>query len=139
MIKSAWDLDGVFIPDLDFIEYNDKIFIDIWGKLRPTFVPNYPINIVTMRNNAVKDFTIKWLKLHGFQIESITFLGDGVEDFTPEISAKRKASFLISDGIIRYIESDLKIVNFMKQYLDFCVADYEVIHFDDLIKGAINE
>ena len=123
----AFDLDGVFIPDLDMAEYTDESFQVVWRHLKPIFVPKEPIIIITARKLSMQDFTMAWLQKHQFCVEEIHFVIGDVEDFRPEVLASHKCRVLNSmyDRVEAYIESDLEIVRLLQQY----GLPFPIVHF----------
>lgn len=144
----SFDLDGIFIPDLS-IEYSDESFMDVWSKLKPIFVPKFPIHIITMRNDRFKQFTIDWLNRYNFIIADIDFVGgdmskmtqeEVLNEFRPEISAMRKVEALNKRSDIKiYLESSKEIVDVMHKISFETGCRVPIVHFNKFIDIILHD
>jgi len=141
----AFDLDGVFVPDLEYPVYSDGAFLDTWGRIRPLFVPQIPIYIISMRKETIRDFTMKWLKDYNFNVIRAYFMAGNHEDFSPMNCAVQKlkaiADLIEKEEISCYVESSKEQVDIMKQEVAYNKELYKgipVIHFEQFLREKIN-
>lgn len=126
----GYDLDGIFVNDVDVDESFDAINKFRNWHCRPLFVPDGDFVIVTGRPIIDFDLTIAWLHKHSVKP---VHLFHGNLDLTNSI--QYKADVLNSNPQINlFIESCAEQVEALRQ-----LCSIPIIHFESLIKRAIWE
>lgn len=127
-MKTAFDLDGVFIPDCDEIpELGGLVdFYRLTMYMRPIFTPEGEYAIITARPAEYRSITHTWI--HKYLSPSpIRLFHECVEE-TP---GAYKARILNENSDIQiYVESDEFIVKYLKQHVN---TGCEIIHFDEYL------
>lgn len=126
MIKIAYDLDGVLVPDCDVIPFLGGIeeFYNLSTYMRPLFQPIGEYSIITARLPQYKNFTQTWIDKY-IQFTPIQVFHDIEYNMTPQ---KYKAKTIIENNIDVYVESDKEIVDYLKMN-----TTAKIIHFSEYI------
>lgn len=128
MIKIAYDLDGVLVPDCDQIPFIESIddFYGLTMYMKPLFSPQGSYAIITARPAEHRSTTWTWCNKYLSDLP--TRLHHECTDETP---GAYKARILNSNADIQtYVESDEGIVKYLRHNVTTGCA---IIHFDEYI------
>ena len=131
----AYDLDGIFIPDLDYenlyLKYSQKDIISFRISMFPIFIPRGEYYIITGRPEAELSTTREWLERYFTQADAPVKLFHDNTDW--KRSSVYKATVLNSNKDIKiYYESDKMQVKYINQLLNDKFS-CEVIWWNDAI------
>ena len=128
VIKIAFDLDGVLVPDCDQIPFVKSLedFYGLTMYMQPLFSPQGPYAIITARSAEHRSITWSWCNRHLEQLPNRLF--HECLDETPGAYKER----ILNDNpsIQMYVESDIGIVKYLKQNVR---TGCEIIHYSDYI------
>lgn len=126
MNKTAFDLDGVFIPDCDEIPDVGGLrqFLALTVYMRPVFKPTGEWNIITGRPAKYRSITMEWINNH-FSNKPKTVWHENLNNDEPWIY---KAEIINQNGINFFVESDMKTVEYLWQH-----TRANIVHFDGLV------
>ncbi|MFC0212307.1 hypothetical protein ACFFK0_07510 [Paenibacillus chartarius] len=107
---TAWDLDGVFLRDVDSAQYRDNLeeALMLRDSMAPAaFAPKVRNGdiIITGRPSLDRERTIRWLQKHNFNIP-IVFRDDDIETPTAESTARWKGNRAVELGFTHFVESE---------------------------------
>ncbi len=128
VIKIAYDLDGVLVPDCDHIPFVKSLddFYGLTMYMRPLFNPQRKFAIITARPAEHRSITWTWCNRHLGELPERLF-----HECLDETPGAYKAKILNENPNIQtYVESDIGIVKYLKQNVS---TGCEIIHFDDYI------
>jgi hypothetical protein len=132
MSKIAYDLDGVLLPDCDRLPGVGGLneFYQLMEFVRPLFQPKEPYSIITARLATYRESTQRWIsKYLDIAPEKL------YHDITDNNAALYKTTVLNSTPDIQiYIESDLSIVEFLRQHVN---TGCKIYHFSNLTQTTI--
>jgi hypothetical protein len=131
MNNVAFDLDGVLVPDFDTIPDLGDIhaFYQMSHYIKPIFNPQSEYGIITGRFVKHRHYTEQWIKK--YLTPAPSFLFHNRDQESPE---KYKADILNRETYItQYIESDLKIVEYLKRHVR---PNCSIIHFADFLSSS---
>ena len=130
MIKIAFDLDGVFLPDCDTIPWLGGLeeFYTLTSYMCPVFVPSGDYSIITARKPEFKHITETWIKKY-FPLAPLKLYHD-VSDETP---GQYKARILNESDIDIYVESDSGIVEYLRKH-----TNKQICHFSEFAGDLTN-
>lgn len=129
----AFDLDGVFIPDLEFINRDlAQILKFRTNNMQHIFEPKGDYYIITGRPESDLKDTINWIER--------CFANKPLHVYHGNPHFQNAADYKVSvlnevSNIDIYIESDIIQVEYIRKYL---VRDVKVIHFSEFIQSALN-
>lgn len=134
VIKIAYDLDGVLVPDCDHIPFI-KTLDDFYGLtmyMKPLFNPKGSYAIITARSAEYRSITWTWCNKYLTDVPSQ--LHHECVDETP---GEYKARILNSNTDIQtYVESDEGIVKYLRQHV---TTGCDIIHFDDYLSQQFSK
>ena len=131
-LLTAYDIDGVLVPDCDHFPNIGGLdeFYEIAAKMLPIFHPAGDFILITARPKEYSNVTWKWCGdymdplpislFHGCQKEPPHRYKTGVLNANPHIK--------------RYIESDLLIVDYLKLHV---TTGCEIVHFKTFMQGIL--
>ena len=123
MSKIAFDIDGVLVPDCD--KFPDLGGLDefyaLTVNMRPLFKPNGEWYAITARDMQYQHFTERWIRKH-FTNKPIELWHESDSSNPPAY----KAEVINKNGITKYIESDITIVEYLRKH-----TQAEIIHFEE--------
>lgn len=130
----AFDLDGVFIPDLHFNKAElDTVLNFRHTFMTPIFEPEGPYYIITGRPVSDKQYTLEWIK-NNFKNPPLKIFHDN-PDF--QRASEYKVEVLMSNPEIDiFIESDIMQVQFIEKNMKRSI---EIIHFPTFISESIRQ
>ena len=132
---TAFDLDGVFIPDCDQIpdlgDHED--YMELTQYMQPVFKPVGEWILLTGRPGIYEAHTKSWL-LKYFSNQPIMVLHS--RDPSEEDNEQYKLRMIKEHDIDVYIESDKKIVDFLKANLD--LDKKTIVHFSEFCELYLN-
>lgn len=130
MSKVAFDLDGIFIPDCDYIPKIGGLseFYSLAYYMRPIFKPAGEWYIITGRDPKYRSQTMAWVDRHFENKPKMVW--HEVSDQKPE---EYKAEIINQNEIKVFIESDINQVQYL---LDNTKA--QIIHFDMYTRRMLN-
>lgn len=125
--KTAFDLDGVFIPDCDRIPNLGDVenFYRLTQFMRPIFRPQGEWSIITARPKSFKSLTVAWVEKYFASNPPTAIYHDAVLE-TP---AEYKAKVLNENGFTFFVESERSIVDELRLLSPSCT----IVHFDQYI------
>lgn len=132
MSKIAYDLDGVLLPDCDRLPGVGGLdeFYQLMEFVRPLFQPKEPYSIITARLVSYRESTQRWISKY-LDIAPEKLYHDIIDDN----AALYKTAVLNSTPDIQiYIESDLNIVEFLRQHVN---TGCKIYHFSSLTQTTI--
>jgi hypoxanthine-guanine phosphoribosyltransferase len=108
--RTAWDLDGVFLHDIDEQQYRSGLeealaLRDMYPLADFAPVPSIQDIVVTGRPVCDRDRTQEWLRKHKINIP-VVLRDDGVEYPTAESVARWKGQRALELGCTHFVESD---------------------------------
>jgi len=130
VIKIAFDLDGVLVPDCDQIPFIKGIeeFYGLTMYMKPLFNPRTPYAIITARPAEYRSITWTWCNRHLTDLPERLF-----HECLEETPGAYKAHILNENPNIQtYVESDEGIVKYLKQNVK---TGCEIIFFDEYISN----
>jgi len=128
VIKIAYDLDGVLVPDCDQIPFIKSLddFYGLTMYMRPLFNPQGLFAIITARPAEHRSITWTWCNRHLADLPERLF-----HECLDETPGSYKAKILNENPNIQtYVESDIGIVKYLKQNVS---TGCDIIHFDEYI------
>ena len=128
MNKTAFDLDGVFIPDCDPIPGVGGLreFLTLTMHMQPTFRPKKEWSIITSRPAEYRAITMDWVAKH-FENKPQNVWHENLNDSEPWIY---KAEIINQNDINYFIESDIKTVEYLRKNTRAIVVPFD---------GLVNE
>lgn len=124
--KIAFDLDGVLIPDYNFIPgLTDEEFYAQTMHAKPLFNPQYDFDIVTARFEEHRAMTEQWIQQMKTWPKNIFML-----DNRKETPAEFKFRIACQQNYQVYVESDPKICIEIKLLAETNNVKLQVIHYD---------
>lgn len=132
---TAFDLDGVFIPDCDQIpDLGDhEAYLNLTMYMQPVFRPVGEWILLTGRPAQFEHVTKSWLlKYFSNQPKMILHSRDDEKETNEEF----KLRMIKEHDIDVYIESDIKIVNHLKGHLD--MDKKTIVHFSEFCELYLN-
>ena len=132
---TAFDLDGVFIPDCDQIpDLGDhEAYLNLTMYMQPVFKPVGEWILLTGRPAVYEHITKSWL-LKYFSNQPKMILHQ--RDPETENNEQYKLRMINEHDIDVYIESDKKIIDYLKSNLD--VDKKTIVHFSDFCELFLN-
>jgi hypothetical protein len=132
---TAFDLDGVFIPDCDQIpDLGDhEAYLNLTMYMQPVFKPVGEWILLTGRPAEFESVTKSWL-LKYFSNQPTMILHQ--RDPDKENNEEYKLRMIKEHDIDVYIESDIKIVNHLKGNLD--TDKKTIVHFSEFCELYLN-
>lgn len=123
MSKIAFDIDGVLVPDCDSFPNLGGLeaFYALTTCMRPLFKPNGEWYALTAREAQYRPYTVEWIRKY-FTNRPIELWHESDSTNPPEY----KAEVINKQGITKYIESDLGIVEYLRKH-----TQAEIIHFEE--------
>lgn len=108
--RTAWDLDGIFLPDLEPHHYDADLEATLCLRDNLEPAPNAPTPavqdvVVTGRPVCDQERTVAWLRKHGIQAP-VVFRDDQVDRPTAESVARWKGQRALELGCTHFVESD---------------------------------
>lgn len=108
--RTAWDLDGIFLDDLEAQRYQSDLagVLALRDRLPPAPLAPRPAPqdlIITGRPVADRERTEAWLRRHGFAVP-VVLRDDGEAAPAPEGVARWKGRRALELGCTHYVESD---------------------------------
>lgn len=132
---TAFDLDGVFIPDCDHIpnigDHNDYLEITLY--MQPVFRPVGEWILLTGRPQEFEHITKSWLLKYFTNQPKIVLHS---RDSTTESNEEYKLRMINENDIDVFVESDRDIVNHLKSNLD--VDKKTIVHFSEFCELFLN-
>lgn len=132
---TAFDLDGVFIPDCDHIpnigDHNDYLEITLY--MQPVFRPVGEWILLTGRPQEFEHITKSWLLKYFTNQPKIVLHS---RDSTKESNEEYKLRMINENDIDVFVESDRDIVNHLKSNLD--VDKKTIVHFSEFCELFLN-
>jgi hypothetical protein len=128
VIKIAYDLDGVLVPDCDHIPSIKSIdeFYALTEYMKPIFNPEGEYAIITARHAQHRSSTWTWCNKYLFPLPARLH-----HECTDETPGSYKAGILNTNPDIQtYVESDEGIVNYLRHNV---TTGCEIIHFDEYL------
>lgn len=129
MIKIAYDLDGVLIPDCDEFPNLGGLdqFYALTTYMRPIFYPQGEFAIITARPAEYRAVTMEWCNKYLWPKPSRLF-----HELTVETPGAYKAEVLNKNTDIQtYVESDEGIVKYLKCNV---TTGCNIIHFSEFLE-----
>jgi len=132
---TAFDLDGVFIPDCDQIpDLGDhEAYLNLTMYMQPVFKPVGEWILLTGRPAEFESVTKSWL-LKYFSNQPTMILHQ--RDPDSEDNMQYKLRMIKENEIDVYIESDKDIVEFLKGNLD--IDQKTIVHFEEFCQLYLN-
>jgi hypothetical protein len=132
---TAFDLDGVFIPDCDHIPDlgEHREYLELTMYMQPVFKPVGEWILLTGRPAEYEHITKSWL-LKYFSNQPAMVLHS--RNSTEEDNEQYKLRMIKEHDIDVYIESDKKIVDFLKANLD--LDKKTIVHFSEFCELYLN-
>ena len=128
VIKIAYDLDGVLVPDCDHIPFIKSLddFYGLTMYMKPLFNPKDVFAIITARPARHRSITWTWCNRHLSDLPERLF-----HECLDETPGAYKTNILNDNANIQtYIESDIGIVKYLR---DNVTTGCEIIHFDEFL------
>lgn len=128
VIKVAFDLDGVLVPDCDHIPFIKSLddFYGLTMYMQPLFHPQGSYAIITARPAEHRSTTWTWCNRHLEELPARLF-----HEIIDETPGAYKARILNEHPDIQYyVESDLGIVKYLQQHV---TTGCKIVHFSDYI------
>jgi hypothetical protein len=126
MLQTAFDLDGVLVPDCDKIPGIGGLddFYRLTTYMRPIFRPQGPYAIITARPAEYRPVTLEWVSKY-LDPKPVRVFHEIMSDETPE---QYKERIIKEYKISTYIESDPDIVRYLREN-----TDAKIYHLDRFI------
>lgn len=128
VIKIAYDLDGVLVPDCDHIPFIKSLddFYGLTMYMKPLFNPQGSYAIITARPAEYRSATWTWCNRHLEELPERLF-----HECLDETPGAYKARILKENANIQmYVESDEGIVKYLRNNVD---TGCEIVFFDDYL------
>ena len=103
----AFDFDGVFVPDFDYVDIDQDLFETVWLAINPQFEPIGDYIIITGRNKA--DLIWAWCRRHLSNQPLMVYAN--IMDINPE---EHKLQTLTKLALTNFVESDLAQVGYLE-------------------------
>jgi uncharacterized HAD superfamily protein len=135
-MKIAFDLDGVLLPDYNFIPKLDLLqFYEQTLHAKPLFHPQYVYDVVTARSEDHRELTEKWLTQMDIYPTNIFM---NTENISP---AEFKYKVIRANEYDMYVESDVQICkDIAAMFEQDEVADPpHIIHFGIFVGSRLYE
>ena len=134
VIKIAFDLDGVLVPDCDQIPFIKSLddFYGLTMYMKPLFNPSGPYAIITARPASHRSTTWTWCNRHLIELPNRLF--HECLDETP--GAYKEKILNDNPNIQTYVESDEGIVKYLRNNVK---TGCEIIFFDEYISNLFRK
>lgn len=115
----AFDFDGVFVPDFDYVDIDQDLFEQVWLAINPQFEPDCDYIIITGRSKA--DLIWAWCRRHLKNQPKMVYAN--IMDINP---ALHKLQTLTKLALTNFCESDLDQTTYLKANNINCVCFKQV-------------
>ena len=116
----AFDFDGVFVPDFDYVDIEQNQFEQVWLAINPQFEPDGDYIIITGRSKA--DLIWKWCRRHLKNQPKMIYAN--IMNINP---AEHKLKTLNKLAITNFVESELDQVGHLVLHGIDCVWSKQCI------------